>query len=80
MKIENVENSIGSGGRTQMLRFMKGERLTRNQAIKAKCYDCTCGYQDGRVDCEIYDCPLHPYMPYKKKLDKAKIPTIIEED
>lgn len=40
--------------------------LTRGDAIKAKCADCMSDYADGRLDCEIYDCPLYPYMPYKK--------------
>ena len=34
-------------------------------AVLAKCYECMCEYADGRVDCEIKDCPLYRWMPYK---------------
>ena len=37
------------------------------QAIKAKCKDCTNNWADGRVDCLIHACSLHPFMPYRAK-------------
>lgn len=47
--------------------FEYGKKLTRSQAIKAKCYDCCCGYPGGAQDCEMELCPLYPFMPYKGK-------------
>jgi len=54
-------------GRTHLINHNNGQRLTRGQALQAKCYECMCGYVDGRVDCKIPDCPLYQYMPYKDK-------------
>jgi len=34
-------------------------------------------YVDGKNDCEISDCPLYPYMPYRK--DKIKSKRILTE-
>lgn len=39
-------------------------------AIKEKCFDCMCHYDDGRFDCEVPKCSLYAFMPYKGK--KAK--------
>ena len=52
-------------GRGELIRHLKGERLTRNQAIKAKCYDCMGGFNDGIYSCEIPECSLFNFHPYK---------------
>ena len=36
-------------------------------AILAKCYECLYDYADGRYSCEMPDCPLYNWMPYKNK-------------
>ena len=53
-------------GRGELVQFLNGFRITRNEAIKAKCYDCM-GFYDQANDknCRNYTCPLYPYMPYK---------------
>ncbi len=43
------------------------EPLSRSIAIICKCCECMSDYVDGREDCNIIDCPLYPYMPYRKK-------------
>lgn len=55
-------NSRGSGF---LRKFRAGKRLTRAQAIQAKCADCTGEYTDGRKDCGIGTCPLYPFSPYR---------------
>jgi hypothetical protein len=45
---------------------LRGEQLTWKQAALAKCADCTGGYDGGKSDCEIPDCPLHGVMPYRE--------------
>lgn len=55
---------ISAKGRTDYKKFTEGKRLTPSQAIRAKCYECMAGYDDGRYDCIVYDCPLYPFMPY----------------
>jgi hypothetical protein len=61
--LESVNLGKGKSGKQQLLRHLDGKRLTRNEAIKAKCYDC-----DGMGDsgsCDLDKCALFPYSPYK---------------
>lgn len=64
MKIPN--NAPKSRGLTMLRRRANGERLTRDEAIAAKCCECSGYYLDGRTDCSVTDCALYPYMPYRK--------------
>ena len=64
MKIEDVKRSPLSKGRKEYIKYLEGGRLTRGQAIFAKCFECMNGFCDGKVDCECGDCPLYGYMPY----------------
>jgi hypothetical protein len=71
MNAATSTNAISAQGRTELLKHVAGKRLTRNQAIKAKCYDCMGGYTDGKQDCRIHVCPLYPFMPYRNMGSKA---------
>jgi hypothetical protein len=51
-------------GSTDLKRHLAGIGLTAMQAIRAKCADCTGNYADGRVSCELPECPLFPFHPY----------------
>ena len=66
-KISITDYGAAARGRSELIKHENGERLPRGQAIKAKCYDCCAGYTDGRRDCMMPDCPLHPYMPYRNQ-------------
>ncbi len=61
---------ISAQGRNELIAHRQGRRITRNQAIKAKCYECTGGYADGKGDCGIADCPLYNFMAYREGVDK----------
>lgn len=50
----------------------KPQKVTRKLAMLAKCHDCTGGYYDGKIDCEVTVCPLYPYMPYASNLPNEK--------
>lgn len=63
------ESNPVSSGRTQYLRYLKGEKLTYMEAVHAKCAECCGGYVDGRHDCGISACPLYQFMPYKGQFD-----------
>jgi hypothetical protein len=64
----NILNTApASGGKTTLLKYLYGDKLTRNASIVAKCCDCMGYYIDGRADCETLECPLHPFMPYRGK-------------
>jgi hypothetical protein len=66
-RIEAIEATPASGGKTKLLQYLNGERLSRGASLVAKCYECQGYYVDGRYDCEIPLCPLYPYMPFKGK-------------
>jgi len=54
-------------GKKELIKFLRGERLTQRQIIYAKCYDCMGYYADGKVDCLVQTCPLYQLFPYKGK-------------
>lgn len=56
---------VSARGRKELLRHLEGKPLQRGQAIQAKCYDCAAYYSDGKLDCLLPACPLHPFMPYR---------------
>jgi hypothetical protein len=60
----NIARLPSASGRSEFIKFFKGDRITLSESILAKCYECTGHYQDGREDCGCDICPLHPYMPY----------------
>jgi hypothetical protein len=47
-------------------RFLGGSKITRKEAMLAKCYECMGEYEDGKRDCQGVSCPLYFYYPYKK--------------
>ena len=47
-------------------RFIKGEKLTRRQAMLAKCYECN-GFEESNADCLADNCPLYPYHAHRGK-------------
>ncbi len=58
-------------GNKELKKHLLGDRLTQRQAILAKCADCMGYYFDGKVDCQLPDCPLYAFMPYR--IDKLPI-------
>jgi len=64
---DDIEKSwMLAKGKKELLKHLRGERLSSTESIKAKCYECMGGYGDDKVDCEIVMCPLHPIMPYNE--------------
>jgi len=59
------KSGIASAGKTNLVKHLRGERLTQRQAILAKCCDCMCYHADGRLDCQMPHCSLYPFRPYK---------------
>jgi hypothetical protein len=58
---------IKARGGKELRKYLEGGKLTPKAIVVAKCYECSGGYADGKVDCLIPDCPLHPLHPYKEK-------------
>ena len=61
------KHGITAQGRRELIKHLEGGKNHRSAALKAKCYDCCGYYGDGKVDCGIPECPLHPYMPFRGK-------------
>jgi len=70
MNSERIEwikqNGKRSRGKNVLIKYLEGGKLTYKQATQAKCYECMGYCIDGLLDCEIPDCPLYQFMPYKK--------------
>ena len=64
---DNQKPGIKALGRKELLRHLKGEKLTQKESIFGKCYECCGGYLDGKYSCEMTECPLFPGMPYKDR-------------
>jgi len=57
-------------GQKELLKHLSGQKLTFKQAVHAKCYDCAGFYADGKVDCKMPHCSLHPFMAYNQNRGK----------
>lgn len=66
-KIKRIEELARRKGKTELLMFLKGEKISKSQAILAKCYECMGYYIDGGTDCCVKSCPLYTFMPFKDK-------------
>lgn len=70
MNSENIDwikrHGKRAKGKRDLITYLKGGKLTYKQAVQAKCYECMGYCIDGLSDCEIPDCPLYRFMPYKK--------------
>jgi hypothetical protein len=71
--LSEVKKTPQSAGRTYMIKYLEGGKLSAGQAIKAACFCCEGYYLDGKVDCELPDCPLYPFMQYNKNKQKSRV-------
>lgn len=62
--LRSAQNGKQRVGRKDLIKHLTGSKLTRGQAIKAKCYDCN-GMGESK-ECDIEECSLLPYSPYRK--------------
>ena len=77
--VRSAKNGKSRAGKSELLKHLQGKRLTRSQAIKAKCFDCNGMGEVG--ECEIEECSLLPYSPYRTKAKKISgSTTFIGED
>ena len=63
--LKEAQSGTSRAGKAHLIKYLSGKRITRDGAIKAKCYDCD-GYGDSG-ECELNHCPLFPFSPYSKK-------------
>jgi len=66
-KIESVKkHGKRTKGKKFLLKHLLGEKLTQNEAILAKCYECEGYYSDGIFPCTCKDCPLFTFNPLNR--------------
>ncbi len=58
-------------GQKELLKHLSCQKLTLKQAVLAKCYDCAGLFADGKVDCSMPHCSLHPFMVYNQNREKG---------
>lgn len=63
--IDSARRGTSRVGKTDLIKHLSGKRLTQRQAIKAKCYDCN--GMGAESTCDIRECSLFPYSPYRVK-------------
>jgi len=64
-QIRSVETWPRRAGRKELLRHLRCKRLTRDEAIQARCYYCVCGEEGS--PCNVGMCPLTQYCPRNRK-------------
>lgn len=62
--IKNVKKWPRRIGKLDYLRHLHKEKLTRKEAILAKCYECVCG--EDVQPCLADTCPLHGFCPWNQ--------------
>jgi len=50
-------------GAKEYSHFIKGKKLTRAQAMRAKCYECN-GLYESKANCLVDTCPMYAYRLY----------------
>jgi len=67
--IKRSINKLGlsARGKQELLKHLGGKKLNSTQRLRAKCYSCMGYYADGKMDCQVPECPLYPKMPYRSK-------------
>ena len=70
--LESAKSGPLRKGKRWMIKHLEGGKITRSQAVKAKCFDCLGMGDQGKCDQE--SCPLYFFSPFKMKvLAKSKV-------
>lgn len=66
-RIKNIrKNGKTAYGQRELIKHLEGHRLTLRQAVNAHCFDCMGFFADGKNDCRMPHCSLHPFMTYNE--------------
>ena len=63
--LESAKSGPKRRGKTEYIRYLEGGKITRSQAVRAKCFDCN-GMGESN-ECSIETCALLPFSPYREK-------------
>lgn len=62
--LQNAPNLKQRQGKALYLKHLRGEQLTRSQAIQAKCFEC-----NGDADsCNVVTCSLLPFCQFSQSV------------
>ena len=78
--IKNVESWPRRSGKSELLKHLRGGRLTRDAAIKAKCFECVSGGDEKPAPCEVSQCALTQYCPWNRKAKGNDLSEIEDSD
>ena len=67
--LKSALQGTSRAGKREFIKYLRGDRITRQQAIRSKCYDCS-GMGEQK-ECDMEDCSLYPYSPYRVKPSKS---------
>ena len=79
-QIADVKKGKTAKGRLELIKHLEGKNLTIRQAARAYCYYCMGYFADGKVDCNIPECPLHPFMAYNESRIKRKTGRVLTHE
>lgn len=65
--LKNAKTMPKKSGRAEYIKHLQGERLTRDQAIRAQCYACVSG--EDTKPCVEALCSLTHYCQWNKKTE-----------
>jgi hypothetical protein len=63
--LQSARRGTARAGKSDLIAYLTGKTLTRQKAIRAKCYDCN-GMGEQKT-CDIVSCSLYPYSPTRLK-------------
>lgn len=61
-----MKNKPRAKGNKEHQLYEDGYLLSAHESIHAKCAECNGFWVDGAFDCEVKECSLYPYHPYRK--------------
>ena len=64
-QLQSVKSWPKKSGKSDYLKFLNGEALTRAGAIRAKCYECVNG--EDTQPCVVETCPLRNFCQWNKQ-------------
>ena len=63
--LKSAKSGKKRAGQRELIKWLEGGKLTRSQAVKAHCYDCS-GKGEFR-ECNQKECPLLPFSPFNRQ-------------
>lgn len=64
LALKNAMRYPKKAGKAEYMRFLRGEHLTRDEAIKARCYECVGG--EDADPCNVKNCALTLYCQWNR--------------